>query len=538
MSSTPSHSESSTIEPGTLVGRYRIEHRLGSGGMADVFYAIHEDLQRPAAIKILRASLATDEVNLKRFLNEARSAASLVHPNIVQVYDVGRDGELQFIAQEFIAGANLRQYLAFDPLESDGSQEDRKLDLPEVLSIVLQILAALNKSAASGIVHRDIKPENIMLTKDGEVKVADFGLARTLLGDDPKLTRAGTTMGTPMYMSPEQIQGQDVDVRSDLYSLGVTIYHMIAGRPPFTGDTQLALAMMHTQSEVPAITDFREGLPESLITLVNRLLQKDPQERFDTPTQVLDFVRNNRITDLQEIWPEQTIPLPRASEVGHPASLQATMELRALLRRRQAAKSGKILPRIATATVALLCFVLGVLLTRQRPIAIPKNELIGGVIKMDSAEAQFAYALTHQLQASRVDKWKAVKNYFPAPKTDSESQSYIAMANIHLARAYERQGNSADALNAVQRTIDDPDIESFIRAHALITKALIFETDRKGKIDEEELQATIGEIVESAHKILLEMEGQEADLKKQIDALVDFSSETEITQQAWKGRQD
>ena len=239
--------QTKAVGPGSLIGRYRIEHSLGSGGMADVFYALHEDLRRPAAIKVLKASLAADETNLQRFMNEARSAAALVHPNIVQVYDVGRDEELRYIAQEYIPGVNLRQYLAAENEPGQPSQEvsrdastgDRKLGFAETLSILFQILAALNKSSSSGIVHRDIKPENIMLTQDGDVKVADFGLARTFLGDDPKLTRAGTTLGTPMYMSPEQIQDGTVDIRSDLYSLGVTLYHMLAGRPPFLGETQL-----------------------------------------------------------------------------------------------------------------------------------------------------------------------------------------------------------------------------------------------------------------------------------------------------------
>ena len=241
----------------------------------------------PAAIKVLKASLADDETSLQRFLNEARSAAQLVHSNIVQVYDVGRDGDIHFIAQEFIAGTNLRQFLAPTPSEDDrqpstdaANQDDRQLPLPEALSILLQVLAALEKSAARGIVHRDIKPENIMLTADGVVKVTDFGLARTYLGDDPKLTRAGTTLGTPMYMSPEQIQDGAVDIRSDLYSLGVTLYHMLAGRPPFKGETQLALAMMHTQADVPDIRRFRHDIPESLCELLDRLLQKDPESRL------------------------------------------------------------------------------------------------------------------------------------------------------------------------------------------------------------------------------------------------------------------
>ena len=253
MSSHPNNSSQPvTLKAGDKLGPYRIEREIGSGGMADVYYAVHETLRRPAAIKVLRPSLATDDVHLQRFMQEARAAASLIHPNIVQVYDIGQEGEHRYIAQEFIPGSNLRQYLT----------DNGQMPIQETLSVLLQILAALSKSAAAGIVHRDIKPENIMLTQDGDVKVADYGLARVLLSDDPQLTRAGTTLGTPMYMSPEQIQEGNVDVRSDLYSLGVTLFHMLAGRPPFTGETPLALAMQHVQAEPPRIEELRGDLPE------------------------------------------------------------------------------------------------------------------------------------------------------------------------------------------------------------------------------------------------------------------------------------
>ncbi len=354
------------IGPGSLVGRYRIESLLGSGGMAEVYYAVHEDLHRPAAIKVLRSELASDATSLQRFTNEARSAASLIHPNIVQVYDVGRDGDVHYIAQEYIPGTNLRQYLSSTSLpdddhaaddgpvdspeqsagaavetrksSSDGRDPttgDRQLALNESLSILLQVLAALNKSAVSGIVHRDIKPENIMLNEDGDVKVADFGLARMLLGDDPKLTRAGTTLGTPMYMSPEQIQDGVVDVRSDLYSLGVTLYHMLAGRPPFVGDTQLALAMKHAQADVPDILQFRPDTPEALVKLLDRLLQKAPENRFATPAEVLGYLQERRSADLAEDWPEHTVPLPQAGAVDQPRAMEATLKLQSLINKRE-----------------------------------------------------------------------------------------------------------------------------------------------------------------------------------------------------------
>lgn len=551
------------IEPGRLVGRYRIEHALGSGGMADVFYALHEDLQRPAAIKILKASLATDETNLQRFMNEARSAAALIHPNIVQVYDVGRDDELRFIAQEFIPGANLRQYLALDatnnfppsvePSSKSASAnfhttdieaanqptvvEDRQLELPEVLSILLQILAALNKSASSGIVHRDIKPENIMLTRDGEVKVADFGLARTFLGDDPKLTRAGTTLGTPMYMSPEQIQGREVDIRSDLYSLGVTLFHMIAGRPPFTGDTQLALAMMHTQAEVPGIEQFRNAVPGSLSELVQRLLRKSPDERFSSPQEVLDFLREKREADLQAIWPEQTLPLPRASEVGHQPSLQATMELQALLRKRKKDAHASPWLRRGLATLAVIaCLVIGLIVNFERPIEVPDTKAWRGVPQMENAKAQFQYALvSEQIPASRDDKWEAVEHYFARPKASAIDRYYIGLARIHLARVQQRKTDANSAVSTLEKTIDDPNADNFIKGYSLISKAIILEEEDKGDTDDEQakLFEKLERIVKQAYQIYVNLEeAQGSHFKEQIDWLLEYSF-AERTRKIW-----
>ncbi len=266
-----------------IVAGYRVLHRLGRGGMSEVYLGFHENLRRHVALKVLRQDLVNSPDHLARFLQEARAAASLVHPNIVQVYDIGQFDNVHYIAQEYIAGSNLRAYI----------QRCGSVPLPEALSILLQTAAALQKAASIGIVHRDIKPENILLTSDGEVKVADFGLARAK-GQETNLTEVGVTLGTPLYMSPEQIQGSSVDSRSDLYSLGVTAFHMLAGRPPFEGETALALALLHTQNEPPALESFRPDLPPTLCKIIHRLLKKNPDDRFSS--QVHFFVSF-------EMWP-------------------------------------------------------------------------------------------------------------------------------------------------------------------------------------------------------------------------------------------
>lgn len=496
------------------MGRYRIEYALGSGGMADVFYAVHEELRRPAAIKVLKASLAAEETNLQRFMNEARSAASLIHPNIVQVYDVGRDGDIRYIAQEYIPGANLRQYLAAPSLPPAGNGDanvdsagnplsrekrdpdtgDRQIGLSEALSILLQILAALNKSAASGIVHRDIKPENIMLTRDGEVKVADFGLARTFLGDDPKLTRVGTTLGTPMYMSPEQIQDGTVDLRSDLYSLGVTLYHMLAGRPPFLGDTPLALAMKHTQAEVPDIRQFRPELPDSIVRLLQRLLSKSPSDRFSDAGQILEYLKEYRSGDLQSVWPEHTLPLPGAVSTGKQPAIQATIALQARLQKPARSVQRKWLSRSISCLVLMAAFLGGAALTISSPFQSREpTSLFRGVPKQSDVESQFRFALLNEnLRASRVDKWAAVEAYFP--KEESElNRLYVGMANIQLARAFKRKQDYDEAKEALDRTINDAQMGDVYKAHAYLEKAII-----EDELGENGSQAALEESVESA----------------------------------------
>ena len=284
-SDEPTNNGSSASLVGCRLGDYQILRKLGRGGMADVFAARHLTLGREVAIKVLRTEYARDADYIKRFRREARAAAKLNHPNIVQVYDVGSVGTNHFMAQELIDGKNLREHL-----DRHGT-----LDESDAIEVLVGVGSALQVAAEAGITHRDIKPENIMRSSRGIIKVADFGLAR--LGPDvdasrADLTQAGFTLGTPRYMSPEQVQGNQVDARSDLYSLGVTMYHLLAGRPPFEADDPLALAVMHLHDR-PTPLDRARGkndLPEWLIAVVNRLMTKLPSDRFQSPSELLDAV--------------------------------------------------------------------------------------------------------------------------------------------------------------------------------------------------------------------------------------------------------
>lgn len=263
-----------------ILGDFRLLRRLGVGGMAEVFLAEQLSLKRFVAVKILQndAVSGTKNTLLKRFEQEARAAGGLSHPNIVQVFMIGQQDDLHYIVQEYVQGQNLSQWF-------------KRNGPPEFLTglkWMVQVATALKAASDAGIVHRDIKPENIMLTRAGVAKVTDFGLAQL---NEPtekmNLTQAGTTMGTPWYMSPEQIQGEKLDHRSDQYSFGVTCYQMFAGQPPFPGKNSVSVAVQHLKEEPVPLSQHRQDLPEALCRVIHRMLQKSPKDRFESPDALL-----------------------------------------------------------------------------------------------------------------------------------------------------------------------------------------------------------------------------------------------------------
>jgi eukaryotic-like serine/threonine-protein kinase len=285
---------------GRTLGDFRLIRRLGEGGMGQVYLAEQLSLQRRVAVKLLRPDFLDNETFLKRFKGEAKAVAQLTHPNIVQVHAVGEDQGLHFMALEYVEGQNLKDYL----------HRKGPPDIPVALSILRQVVAALMRSAELGIVHRDIKPENILVTRKAEVKVTDFGLSR-VVGEELHLTQTGTTMGTPLYMSPEQILGEPVDPRGDLYSLGATCYHLLTGQPPFTADTAMAVGMKHLSDAPTPITDLRPDVPPDLAKLVHQLLAKKPADRPQTAREVFREVRR-----IQEGGPEPRGGQPAAARGG------------------------------------------------------------------------------------------------------------------------------------------------------------------------------------------------------------------------------
>lgn len=264
---------------GVMLGNdFLLQRRLGEGGMGQVYLAEQISLKRRVAVKLLRHELARDAVSRKRFETEAKAVAQLSHPNIVQVYAVGEQDSILYMALEFVDGFTLKEFLT----------RKGPPDLPIAISIMRQVAAALVRAAEMGIIHRDIKPENLLITRKVEVKVTDFGLSRFMSqAEGMSLTQTGHAMGTPLYMSPEQVMGQPLDVRTDLYSFGATCYHMLTGQPPFMGETAIAVGFKHVQEEPTPVTHFRPDIPPELGTIVSRLMAKKPEDRYQSARELL-----------------------------------------------------------------------------------------------------------------------------------------------------------------------------------------------------------------------------------------------------------
>ncbi|MFD5540795.1 protein kinase [Streptomyces sp. NPDC127079] len=267
-------------------GRYRLTHRLGRGGMAEVFAAEDVRLGRTVAVKLLRADLAEDPVSKARFTREAQSVAGLNHHAIVAVYDSGEDvvggQSVPYIVMELVEGHTIRDLLINS--EAPGPEQ--------ALIIVSGVLEALAYSHQHGIVHRDIKPANVIITQTGSVKVMDFGIARALHGASTTMTQTGMVMGTPQYLSPEQALGKAVDHRSDLYATGCLLYELLALRPPFIGETPLSVVYQHVQDiPVPPSQTSEGAAPPELDGLVMRSLAKEPDDRFQTAEEMRGLVQ-------------------------------------------------------------------------------------------------------------------------------------------------------------------------------------------------------------------------------------------------------
>lgn len=260
------------LEPGIVIdGRYRLEHRLGSGGMADVWRARDTELGRDVALKLLHENFARDSEFVERFRREASAAAGLQHPNVVSVYDRGAHEDSHYISMELVEGSSLRDLI------------DQGLEIDEAVEVTRQMLAAAEFAHEHGIVHRDLKPMNVLIDRDGRVRVADFGIARAGGSD---ITRTGSVMGTAQYLSPEQAQGMEVAATADIYAIGVILFEMLCGRVPFEGESAVAIAMKQVGEEPPRPSSINPKVSPALDAVVLTALAKDPAARYGSAAEM------------------------------------------------------------------------------------------------------------------------------------------------------------------------------------------------------------------------------------------------------------
>lgn len=270
------------LKTGMIVAeRYEIVGKIGSGGMADVYKAKDHKLNRFVAVKVLKSEFREDTTFIRKFRSEAQAAAGLTHPNIVNVFDVGDDEGVNYIVMELIEGITLKEYIA----------KKGKLSIKEATSIAIQVSMGLEAAHSHGIVHRDIKPQNIIISTDGKVKVTDFGIARAASSN----TISSNVMGSVHYSSPEQVRGGYSDEKSDIYSLGITLYEMVTGRVPFEGDTTVAIAIKHLQEEMVLPSVYTEDLPHSLEQIILKCTQKSVSRRYGNMEEVIADLKHSLI---------------------------------------------------------------------------------------------------------------------------------------------------------------------------------------------------------------------------------------------------
>lgn len=421
-----------------MLGEFRLLRKLGSGGMADVYLADQTTLRRQVAVKILRAEFLTNEQYVKRFRHEAAAAGSLNHPNIVQVYMVGEQNGISYIAQEYVQGRTLKAYL----------KRKGPIDYKIALHILRQVASALQVASESGIVHRDIKPENILLNNKGDAKVADFGLAQlTLQGERVALTQTGMTMGTPLYMSPEQINGLPLDSRSDMYSFGIMAWHILVGRPPFTGDTAMAVAIKHLNDKAAPLDDYRTDIPPVFRDFVKRLIQKKKEDRPNDFGEVL--------ADIKQMIRQVTGK--SGSGAGANVVVSIPRRLTPVFTRPIRIKSGWL--------IAACVFVLAASAGIGWSLRVPDLHTIHStgkptVPEMRTAAGQLYYAETNPQDEAA---WILVKE-FPGVSNEVKGRAQTALALIYL-RTNRR--------NLAETIFSDLAMDSKLRANGLAGQALV-----------------------------------------------------------------
>jgi serine/threonine protein kinase len=429
---------------GVTLGDFQVDRLLGRGGMGEVYLARQVSLNREVAFKVLRPDLLANPSYLTRFESEAWAAAKLNDPSIVHIYSLGSIDGIRFIAMEYVQGTNLREYL----------QKKGPPELLLALSIMRQAGNAIKAAGEVGLVHRDIKPENLLMTRKGVVKVADFGLCRDQDSDKHHVTQPGVTMGTPLYMSPEQAQGHALDHRSDLYSLGVTFYHMLAGHPPFRAESAIALALKHVKDVPVDLAVHRPDLPHDLCRLVMKLMEKSPVDRYQSASDMLRDLAKVREavqsgTTLANVSvpvasPSVTTPPPvRTGEIAPDSSVFSGLSTGP----EGLHLGSRVLPillvagLVAGAVVGWLLRPADLLAPNARdssaPPALWMAPVLTEVPMQSSAEQQYRYAQIQARSGSREAAWLAVPGYFP------NAREWASRAYTQLARRLFRDRDAA-----------------------------------------------------------------------------------------------
>ena len=479
---------------GKTIGDYLILRRLGRGGMADVFLARQISLDRSVAFKVLHADLARDHNYVDRFKREARAAAALVHSNIVQIFEVGQHDDIYFIAQEYVAGRNLKQFL----------MRNGAVEPPLAMEILAGTAQAIQKADEFHVVHRDIKPENIMLSEKGNVKVTDFGLAQVRSdSSDQALTKVGITMGTPLYMSPEQVEGGALDVRSDIYSMGVTAYHMLAGSPPFEGDNPLAIAMQQVKNDATKLETLRPDLPQSLCDLVHRMIEKAPSDRPQNAGDILAELKQINIDqdyDLSNVdFRRLKTPLP-ADGNSQVRKLQLAMEGKAI-----SGPGKRVLSIIGMIGLCLAGWLGGSYLANALAPSDPLQvqQIVETPIpKQESVDKQYEsaywgiYDLEEDQESSTKEAyWQSVINYFPieqAGDAANKTELYHRRAKSRLGELYLQEERFEQAEAIYQNFSSLGDMDKSFRVTGLLGLAVVLNKrsadEFVGGIDEQEAQ--------------------------------------------------
>ena len=439
-----------------LAGRYEVRSLIGRGGMAEVHLGFDTRLSRVVAIKMLRRDLAQDSIFQARFRREAQSAASLNHPNIVAVYDtgeeiiedaVGRSIAVPYIVMEYVEGHTVKDLI------SDGTA----VPINEAVEIVSGVLSALDYSHANHLVHRDIKPGNIMLTSDGKIKVMDFGIARALTDSQATMTQTNAVVGTAQYLSPEQARGETVDARSDLYSTGVVLFELLTGRPPFKGDSAVAVAYQHVEQIPPTPSSILSDIPDSLDRVVLKALAKNREDRYPSAAAMLsDLQRVSRGLDVAappadswatEVLPTSgmggaqtaaTTPMSAVAPRGGGQAMAATStSLPPVAERADAAEeASKARKRrtaiIASVVVIALLLIGGSVWALTRRAAAPETVAVPTVVGLSQANAKtqieaagFVWELNPEKVASESVEEGSVASTDPAGGTQAEKGSTV-----------------------------------------------------------------------------------------------------------------